>query len=109
MSRKCSKREEEEEETIMAKLVIDRYEQRVLYPELPVKHYRVHCSLITSNNQRHDTYCDLAKEPNSPVFDFTCFDNADIDEFDYKNKWKMSEQVIRWAHDNILETKSHNS
>lgn len=90
----------------MAKLVIERYEKRLLYPELPVKHYRVYCSLVTSDGKSHETYCDIAKEPNSPVFDFTCFDNADIDEFDYKNKWKMSEQVIQWAHANIPETKS---
>ena len=85
----------------MAKLVIDRYEQRVLYPDNPVKHYRVFCALVTSDDKRHETYCDMSKEDKSQTFAFTCFENADIDEFDYKNKWKMSEQVIQWAERNI--------
>ena len=87
----------------MAKLVISGYEHRVLFPELSVKHYRVFCALVTSDGKEHKTYCDMSKEPNSPVFDFTCFEDADIDEFDYKNKWKMSEQVIQWATSNIKD------
>lgn len=85
----------------MAKLVIENFEERVLYPDLPVKHYRVHCYLETKDGTRHKTYCDLSKDNNSPEFDFGCFDNADIDEFDYKNKWAMSEKVIAWAKANI--------
>lgn len=87
----------------MAKLVIKGYEQRALYPDSEVKHYRVNVALVTSDGKEHETHCLLSKEPNSPLFDFGCFDNSDIDEFDYRNKWKMSEQVIKWAHDNILE------
>lgn len=88
----------------MAKLLIERFEERVLFPDLPVKHYRVFCSLQTSDGQLHPTYCDLSKESNSPLFDFGCFDNADIDEFDYKNKYAMSEKVLNWAKDNINES-----
>lgn len=85
----------------MARLVIDRFEERVLFPELPVKHYRVFCALVDSAGIRHETYCDLSKDNGSPVFDFGCFDNSDIDEFDFKNKWAMSERVLRWAIENI--------
>lgn len=85
----------------MAKLVIEHYEERVLFPELTVKHYRIHCYLQTSDGKQHKTYCDLSKEPNTTLFDFGCFENSDIDEFDYKNKWAMSEQVLRWANVNI--------
>lgn len=85
----------------MAKFKINGFEQRVLFPDLPVKHYRVFCSLITSDGTEHKTYCDMSKEDNSSTFDFTCFDNADIDEFDYRNKYRMSEQVINWAGEHI--------
>lgn len=85
----------------MAKLNIERFEERVLFPELPVKHYRVFVSLQTSDGQLHPTYCNLSKEPNSPLFDFGCFENADIDEFDYRNKWAMSEKILSWARENV--------
>lgn len=85
----------------MAKLIIERFEERVLFPCFPVKHYRIHCHLLTSDGKKHKTYCDVSKEDCSSEFDFTCFDNADIDEFDYKNKYAMSEMVIRWCKDKI--------
>lgn len=90
----------------MARLNIERYEQRVLYPEASVKHYRIFCSLQTSDGKSHATYCDVSKESNSPLFDFGCFDNADIDEFDYRNNWAMSEKVLNWAKANINESVS---
>lgn len=85
----------------MAKLVIDRFEERVLFPDLPVKHYRVHCALVDSKGVRHETYCDLSRQEGTPLFDFGCFDNADIDEFDYKNKYAMSEMVLKWAQEHV--------
>lgn len=85
----------------MAKLVIDRFEEMCLFPDLPVKHYKVFCALVDSKGVRHETWCNLFKEDNSPMFNFGCFDNSDIDEFDFKNKWAMSEMVIRWANENI--------
>lgn len=85
----------------MARLNIERFEERVLFPDLPVKHYRVFVSLQTSDGKVHPTHCDISKETNSPVFDFGCFDNADIDEFDYRNKWAMSEKVLDWALENV--------
>jgi len=86
----------------MARLIIDKYEERVLFSDLPVKHYRVYVSLVTATGDTYPTYCDLAKEPDSPTFDFTCFENADIDEFDFRNKWRMSEQVIKWCENNVI-------
>lgn len=85
----------------MARLVIDKYEERVLFPDLPVKHYRVYVSLITANGDMHPTWCEVAKEHGSSTFDFTCFDNPAIDEFDYRNKYKMSEQVLKWCETNV--------
>ena len=90
----------------MAKLNIERFEEKVLFPDLPVKHYRVYCSLITSDGQSHPTYCDLSRDHGSSTFDFTCFDNADIDEFDFRNKWAMSEKVLKWANVNIPQIQS---
>lgn len=90
----------------MAKLVIERFEERILFPELPVKHYRIFCHLLTSDGTKHGTYCDLSKDDCSPEFNFGCFDNTDIDEFDFKNKWAMSEKVISWAKANILGGKT---
>jgi hypothetical protein len=58
-------------------------------------------SLVTSDGRKHPTYCDLSRDTPTSPFNFTCFENADIDEFDYKNKWAMSEQVIKWAERNI--------
>lgn len=90
----------------MTKLIIERYEEKVLFPDLPVKHYRVYVNLVTATSGSHSTYCDLSKESGSSTFDFGCFENADIDEFDFRNKWKMSEQVIAWANRNIHGTVS---
>ena len=85
----------------MARLNIERFEERVLFPDLPVKHYRILVSLHTSDGKTHYTTCDVSKETGSSVFDFGCFEDADIDEFDYRNKWAMSEKVLKWALENI--------
>ena len=85
----------------MAKLIINRYEEVVLFPELPVKHYKVYISLVTSDGKEHETHCNLSRDNGSSLFDFGCFDNSDIDEFDFRNKWRMSEQVMRWAEKEI--------
>jgi hypothetical protein len=88
----------------VAKLIIHRFEERVLYPDLPVKHYKVYCALQDSKGVNHETYCMVSKEQGVSVFDFGCFEDADIDEFDYKNKWAMSEMVLKWAEKNIHVT-----
>lgn len=87
----------------MAKLNIIGYEERQPYGAMPCKHYKVNVALVTSDGNSHETFCLLAKEPESAKFDFTCFEDADIDEFDFRNKWRMSEQVISWAERNIKE------
>lgn len=79
----------------MAKLKIKGYKDLILYPELnSVKHFTVDIELEKSDGSVIKDEVKINKEHN--MF-FWGYASKEIEEFDLKNDYKMSESLLKWA------------